>query len=387
MFGFGGELHDGQRVFQHKAQIGRRRFELEFAGDDAGGVEQVFGHLLLRLCVAFDDLSVARDQLRIVRIRAREARVAEDGVERPAQFVRNDREEFVLGAVVRFGGLAQQLLLFQQPFALGFHLLALDEVGRLSGQNIHQAQIALRWLVRLAPVSGDHAKEKPGAGDQRGGLRRPDARLTMVLQRRCAGNEVTRLHVRHDDPMTDEPGNAARSPRIWTIQLENLAELRVESPKGQHPKSVLALIENLYTRHVGAHYGDGGVEDLLVQRLDIALLNHFDADFLERLGSGEFRGQPLFALAQRRCRLLGLLGQLVLANGGDQQRLVHLAQLPLIVGFRRGCCCRAIHLGFLRGDFLGGRGDFFWGRSCRGSGCCSTDSIDHGPGMPLVKAR
>jgi hypothetical protein len=122
----------------------------------------------------------------------------------------------------------------------------------------------------------------------------------MVLQRRRADDEVTRLHIRHDDTVADPPGNTAGCLRIPTIQLENLAERRVESPPGKQPKCILALIENLHAGHIGAHDGNGGVEDPLVKRLDILFPNQFGADFLEPLRRGEFQGQPLLALTQMR---------------------------------------------------------------------------------------
>ena len=87
-------------------------------------------------------------------------------------------------------------------------------------------------------------------------------------------------------------GTTTRCPtRLATLQevfvsgptnSNTLAERRGESPKGKQPKRILGLIDYLDAPHVGAHDRNCGVEHLLVQRFDIALLNQAGADFLKR---------------------------------------------------------------------------------------------------------
>jgi hypothetical protein len=69
-----------------------------------------------------------------------------------AQLMREHRQEFVLAPIC----IPQSLLALPQR---SLCLPALDEVGCLSSQNIEQAQVAVRRLVGLPPVRGDHSHD------------------------------------------------------------------------------------------------------------------------------------------------------------------------------------------------------------------------------------
>ena len=63
-----------------------------------------------------------------------------------------------------------------------------------------------------------------------------------------------------------------------------------------------------------------------------------------------------------------------------------LAQLPLEFALRRRGARSVVHRFFfarVRKSFRGGLG----GRSCRSSESFCPDSLDHGPGMPLMRPR
>ena len=68
----------------------------------------------------------------------------------------------------------------------------------------------LRWLMRLAPVRGDHAQQAAGAGDQRRGLHGADARLAIGFEVLGAGHEVAQFDIRHNRPLA----GASATPQV-----------------------------------------------------------------------------------------------------------------------------------------------------------------------------
>src|SRR5437763_7109465 len=100
--------------------------------------------------------------------------------------------------------------------------------------------------MRLAPVSPNHPEHLAASQDQRRGLHGSVAGLPMSVQGRCSNEEGTSLDVRHDHSMANTSGNGTRGPALRTVQFEDLAEFRVESPPCQHPESVSILIDDLH---------------------------------------------------------------------------------------------------------------------------------------------
>src|SRR5262245_25671966 len=106
----------------------RLSVELEAAGDDPRGVEDVLDHLGLRLRALHYHLQ------RVARLRygqpaaGEHARPTQDRGERRAQFVRDGGQEFILHPVRRFGLLARCFLLAQYTFEFLFDLLALSDL-------------------------------------------------------------------------------------------------------------------------------------------------------------------------------------------------------------------------------------------------------------------
>ena len=107
-----------------------------------------------------------------------------DRRQRIAQLVREHRDEFVLATV----GLAQRL----------GRLLALDEIRRLSREDVQQSQVALRRLMRALPMRRDHSNEPSPAGDERGALHAVYADLPDTAPAPRAGHEIALLDFGHD---------------------------------------------------------------------------------------------------------------------------------------------------------------------------------------------
>src|SRR5262245_8870820 len=83
----GRRAHRVERGFKRRDQVNQTRLDAQLARDDARRIEQVFDDLKLRLCAALDDASNFIEILSVPRARAQHPRVAEDGVQRRAQFV------------------------------------------------------------------------------------------------------------------------------------------------------------------------------------------------------------------------------------------------------------------------------------------------------------
>jgi len=107
-------------------------------------------------------------------------------------------------------------------------LRPLNQVGGLSCEHIHQAQLAFGRVVRLAPVSRYHPDQPARAGHQWRGLHGADASLAVIFQRRSAGHEVTLLNIGHDDALAGSPCHAARCFRVGIGEFKDPAKGRVE---------------------------------------------------------------------------------------------------------------------------------------------------------------
>ena len=68
------------------------------------------------------------------------------------------------------------------------------------------------------------------------------------------------------------------------------------------------LIEELHARRVGLHQGHGCLNDTVVQRGDVAFLDHAAADFLQLLGGVELSRQLSFAATQTTQTAVALHG-------------------------------------------------------------------------------
>jgi hypothetical protein len=77
-------------------------FDLNFAGDDAREIQNVFDQTCLDACAALDGFDAVAAVIVNIRVFYK-PRPTDDGVERRAEFVRNDRKKFVFGARGGFG--------------------------------------------------------------------------------------------------------------------------------------------------------------------------------------------------------------------------------------------------------------------------------------------
>jgi hypothetical protein len=91
----------GQPIAQHRGQVHRLNVQPDLARRDARHVEDVFDHLRQRRRVAFERFERLRLALLLQDPRPQHPRVAEDGVERRPELVRQRGEEFVLQLVGR----------------------------------------------------------------------------------------------------------------------------------------------------------------------------------------------------------------------------------------------------------------------------------------------
>src|SRR5262245_48629483 len=87
------------RLLNYRDQVNRTDLQPELAADDAGRVEQVINQLRLRFPTAFDDLRRLPSLLGVRPAVAQHSSVSENRVQRRAQFMRNQGEEFILHPV------------------------------------------------------------------------------------------------------------------------------------------------------------------------------------------------------------------------------------------------------------------------------------------------
>src|SRR5678816_1504257 len=85
-------------------------------------------------------------------------RVTQNHVQRIAELVRHDREKLILQTIRVFGGLAQLVFAREQLFTLSFNTLALEVVGGLSRQQIHESQLLLAGSMRMTEVRRDDSE-------------------------------------------------------------------------------------------------------------------------------------------------------------------------------------------------------------------------------------
>ena len=187
-------------------------------------------------------------------------------------------------------------------------LLALDQVRRLTRQDVEQAQVAIGRPMRSLPVRGEYAHQGAVARPQRGRLDRPDAGPAEILEGWRSGDEVPALDIVHDHALASAAGCAARGPGVRTNELEHPAEFRFESAERQQSQGVLVAVDHLHAGHVRAHDRHGRFHDPLVQGLDALLLDDLGAQALQELGVGQLRLQLGARVAQR------LLGPLALGD-------------------------------------------------------------------------
>src|SRR6185503_10361020 len=98
--------------------IDRRRIKFEFAGDDAGHVEQLIDDCALRRRVSTDHLDAARSIALEQRAALEQMNPADDRVERRAQLVREHRQKLVFHAIRNFR--TRPRLLLEQHVLLQF---------------------------------------------------------------------------------------------------------------------------------------------------------------------------------------------------------------------------------------------------------------------------
>ncbi len=165
---------------------------------------------------------------------------AANGCQRIAQLVRQRHQELVLAPV----GVAERLFVLQ----------ALDQVRRLPRKNVQQPQLARRQLVRLGPVHGEHAQHSAAARHQRRG--RDDADPGVVAA--CGQQACASAHA------------GART---------RLDHLHAGMPRMRDD--------------------DRRVDQLLVQRLDVVLVNDLGADPLQQHAVGQVGLELQPALPQR----------------------------------------------------------------------------------------
>src|SRR5262245_29662444 len=98
------------RLLNYRDQVHWPDLQPELAADDAGRVEQVINQLRLRLPTALDDVRRMFNFRGVQPAVTQQGRVSENRVQRRAQFMRHEREEFILHPVCLLG-LAPRLLL------------------------------------------------------------------------------------------------------------------------------------------------------------------------------------------------------------------------------------------------------------------------------------
>src|SRR5215468_10798969 len=95
-FGLRRRLDGLNRLLNYRDQINRPDLQPELAADDAGRVEQVINQLRLRLSATLDDVRRMLDLLGIQPAIAQKSGVSVYWVQRRAQLMRHEREDFIL---------------------------------------------------------------------------------------------------------------------------------------------------------------------------------------------------------------------------------------------------------------------------------------------------
>jgi hypothetical protein len=69
------------------------------------------------------------------------------------------------------------------------------KIGDPAGHDVQQAKFAFQGLMRCARMSGDHAQQFAGAGDQRLGLHRMNARPKVFRLIFGSGHPIALLYI------------------------------------------------------------------------------------------------------------------------------------------------------------------------------------------------
>ena len=138
-----------KRFARDRMRIGALEVQLDFAGADAGQVEQVVDQARLELDVAADKVDLVREFFRqLGRVLGHETGGGEGGGEGCAQFVAERGEEFILRAVCLLRG-----------DLLGFGFARADLIGDIAGDFRETAQLA----IRVAQSGDDDIRLERGA--------------------------------------------------------------------------------------------------------------------------------------------------------------------------------------------------------------------------------
>src|SRR5215510_5686678 len=146
---------------------------------------------------------------------------------------------------------------------------ALDQICCLPREDVQETNVAFRWLVWVVPVCGDHTQQPPCSGDQWCRLHGADTGLAISFEILRTSHEIAQFDVRHDHSLADSQRHAASASRPWPYPLPECRRCCIEAAKGKEPKFASLRIEHLHACEFRTHNGHSGVENFLVERLDI----------------------------------------------------------------------------------------------------------------------
>ncbi len=195
------------------------RAQLQLAPADAGQVQQDVHQPRQVPDLAVQNGVDARDELGRLAAAAQPFDAGVQRRQRVAQLVAQHGEEFVL-ALIR---VAQR----------GRGLGALQQVGRLAGQHVEQAQVVAGGRVRLEPVRGHHAHQPATARDERRGLAGADAAAREFGQMPASGQLRADLHVGHHQPPARVAGEVADAARAGVDALPRACRFGMEAASGE----------------------------------------------------------------------------------------------------------------------------------------------------------
>src|SRR5688572_6865227 len=155
----GRRTHDFDGRFDRRNDIRRREVEVEIAGDQTRGVEQIVDELRLRTSIAID--RVERVSLFFISevAGAEDLSPTEYRVERCAKLVRNSREKFVLQTARLLGLLTKRLFAHQQTLPLGLDPFPLHKLPDLATDRLEHLDEARIIEHRLAGMKLDDTVE------------------------------------------------------------------------------------------------------------------------------------------------------------------------------------------------------------------------------------
>lgn len=194
------------------------------------------------------------------------------------------------------GGGRLPLLFLGLPQRL-FGDRALQQIARLTREDVEQAQIALGRLVRMAPVGGDHAKQFARSRQQRRGLGRADAGAAKGVEVFCARDLIPGFEVGNDGapPELQRLGAAAKGarahplPEAHGVGREVAVRQQVEFP-GVAGRIALRT-HPLHRAKLRAGDRHGRVNDLAVERVAILLADQGNTDAMQQVEIGKRLGR------------------------------------------------------------------------------------------------